>query len=362
MKLKIGIDTEGLDRGFEVAIEGSKQYLNKNPSFQITLYVLESNFDRAKEITGSIPNLRLVTSKLGATTQVAAQDLVSDIKENLANNSYTFQHTMSQAIHDSLTKKIDICIIPGHAAHLSLVARTFERSLNIYNPLFPQAFGTFIPNRRNQIRLMLDLGAFINQDLFKLAVLAEGFLKYCYKLKNIKVGFLNIGSEETKGPSEIREAAAAYRKYNPEGFFGKTGFIEPDKIFGKGDCNAVICNALNGNLVLKASEGAFRSLLSLIVNASKESILKRILGFFTSYLIKGTLELFDPERYNYAIAFGFSNTITKIHGDSNERGIFYAIEGAASFHKYYGDFYSYFSSRTEELFKNRASDNLENQL
>lgn len=355
--LRIGIDTEGLDRGFEVAIEGAKDFISKNEGSEIFLYVLENNVEKAKEIIGDTPNLHIKEVKSSASVDVSLQEIVKDIEDNLPH----LEFSMSRAIYDSLTNKIDTCIIPGHAGHLSAIARCLERELQLSSPLFPQAFAAFIPNQSNKMRLMMDLGAFLNQDLFKLAVLGEEFLRFSYKIQNPKVAFLNIGSEDGKGPPEIRDAAKKYREYNHQNANEGSNFIEPDIIYKENDVNVIVCNALNGNLVLKASEGIFHLFKNIIKLESDKAFLNKILAKGTQILLRKSLKKFSPERYNAAIVFGFSSPLIKIHGNSKKSGIFHAIEKAVEFYEPYSTFYPYFSKKSQEIFKRGNNSSQEGQ-
>ena len=344
MRIKVGIDTEGLDLGLPVSVDAIKRCLKFNNSIDFVLYALDSNKSELEKILPTHERVLIKTAPEPAHPGLQAADVIRDLQENLSNDAQQFKYTMSNAVYDSITKKIDACIIPGHAGHLTTMARHIERHLGTFDPLFPQCFATFIPTKSLQPRIMLDLGAFLKQDLFKLSVLGEHFTRYYTGIENPKVGFLNIGSEETKGPPEIREAAAAYKQYKPEGLY-EAGFIEPDKIFTTmDDCHVVVCNALHGNLVIKASRGTWKFIESIIKEGGP--LLKLVAG----PSLKRLLERYNPELYSSAIIFGYSALMLKIHGSSNSNSIYNAIQDAIRFREPFNLFYKDFGQKTKELF------------
>src|SRR3546814_11533220 len=72
-----------------------------------------------------------------------------------------------------------------------------------------------------------------------------------------RVKLLNIGEEDLKGTSELKEAATLLRgaTYLPMRF---EGFTEGDKL-GRGDADVIVTDGFSGNIALKTIEGTARS-------------------------------------------------------------------------------------------------------
>jgi glycerol-3-phosphate acyltransferase PlsX len=350
MRVKVGIDTEGLDLGFSVVVDAVKRALQFNQSLDFVIYTLDSNKADLEKILPNYERIIIKTSPESAHPGLQATDIIRDLQDDLENENRKFKYTMSNAIYDSILKKIDVCIIPGHAGHLAVIARHIERHLGVFNPLFPQCFAHFIPTENRQPRLMLDLGAMLQQDLFKLSVLGEHFIRHYAGIENPKIGFLNIGSEETKGPPDIREAAAAYKKYKPDCLY-EAGFIEPDKLFAASeDCDVVVCNALHGNLVIKACKGTFKFIESVLRDLGP--IFKMVVGPTLKRLLKKN----SPEIYSSAIIFGYSSLMLKTHGSANTNAMYSAIQNGIKYRKPFQLFYTDFNPKTAELFRNLNSE------
>src|SRR3546814_9909628 len=86
---------------------------------------------------------------------------------------------------------------------------------------------------------------------------------------------LNIGEEDLKGTSELKEAATLLRgaTYLPMRF---EGFTEGDKL-GRGDADVIVTDGFSGNIALKTIEGTARMVTDLL-RRSFESSLRSKLG------------------------------------------------------------------------------------
>lgn len=337
----ISVDSEGADLGFAEVLSGCLKFVQGHDDARLTIYVLEENMSRAIEMTNGHPLITLVPAKFAATTDLDAKSILHDVRLALQNEK-PHNYSMAAAIYDSISGRSDACLLPGHVGHAVFIARSIEKQLGIFNPNLVQCLMTTVPSVNRVPRIMLDLGGVINQDLFKLSLMGEAFVRHCLNVERPKVGFLNIGSESSKGKPEIKDAAIKYRSRMPESLFSKSGFIEPHEVYGNNDCNVVVCDGFLGNCVLKASEGVFRSTLELLhiclagIPESAEGAVKAALQTLRSY--------FDPETRNVAIILGVSSLIAKCHGRSTANGVYYALVNTCSF-------IDHFTSFREELTK-----------
>ena len=80
-----------------------------------------------------------------------------------------------------------------------------------------------------------------------------------YGQKNPRIALLNVGSEETKGNTLVKETAELLTRSN----LNYVGMIEPyDLPYDKAD--VVICDGFVGNVVLKLTEGLGKTIADLV--------------------------------------------------------------------------------------------------
>lgn len=178
------------------------------------------------------------------------------------------------------------------------------------------AICSIMPTLRAEIA-MLDLGANIECDgenLFQFAVMGAAFASAVLD-RRPTVGLLNVGQEELKGGSALRDAAARLRAVADPGFDFK-GFIEGDDITG-GAVDVVVTDGFTGNVALKALEGSAR-LYSAALRRAVRSSLAGMAGFWLARrALDKVRDRFDPRRYNGAVFVGLNGIVVKAHGGSD---------------------------------------------
>lgn len=146
--------------------------------------------------------------------------------------------------------------------------------------------------------IILDVGS--NADckpdvLYQFAILGSIYASSVMKIKNPRVGLLNIGQEEGKGNLLTQ---ATYKLMKNSDDFNFIGNIEGGDLFlGKAD--VVVCDGFTGNIVLKEAEG--------IYTISKE------LGIESPYF-----DRFNYENYGGTPILGVNSDVIIGHGISND--------------------------------------------
>lgn len=118
-----------------------------------------------------------------------------------------------------------------------------------------------LPSAKGKV-LVLDVGANVDckpEHLLQFAHLGSKYAKYILKIKDPKIGLLNIGEEENKG-NKFTQNAYIILKNADINFVGN---IEGKDIF-KGKVDVVVCDGFTGNILLKSSEGLAKLLLTEI--------------------------------------------------------------------------------------------------
>ena len=189
---------------------------------------------------------------------------------------------------------------------------------------------TNIPtSKTNKKTLFCDLGA--NADCKPENILQFGIMAACYskainKVKNPKVGLLNIGEEDSKGNAlakdsyELMSDKLKSFKGNAEG---------RDIVNGKFD--AVITDGFTGNVVLKSMEGTLKMTFSLLKDTFLSGLKNKIGALLLKSGIKKMVKDLDPESIGAALLIGVKGACCVGHGNSSARAICNGILNTAEF-------------------------------
>ena len=164
--------------------------------------------------------------------------------------------------------------------------------------------------------VVLDSGAKVDakpEHMVQSAIMGSVYAELMLKIKNPRVGLLNIGEEETKGNEQ---ALATYPLLKAEEHINFVGNVEGRDI-NKGTVDVVVCDGFVGNVVLKFAEG----LASAIMKLMKEAILNGgFLAKLGGLLIKPAMK-----------GLGVKAPFIICHGSSKAKAIKNAIGVAIDF-------------------------------
>ena len=178
---------------------------------------------------------------------------------------------------------------------------------------------------------MLDLGANAEcnaGNLVEFAMMGSVFYRLQFGVREPKVGLLNIGSEETKGREEIREAAMILRNNK----INYQGFVEGFDI-STGRVDVVVTDGFSGNVALKTIEGTVHLLKGTLKTAIKRSLLAGLSSVFTLPIVWKVKEHLDPRAYNGGLFLGLNGISVKSHGGSDGIGNYHALQTAINLAK-----------------------------
>ena len=179
--------------------------------------------------------------------------------------------------------------------------------------------------------VVLDSGAKVDakpEHMVQSAIMGSVYAELMLKIKNPRVGLLNIGEEETKGNEQ---ALATYPLLKAEEHINFVGNVEGRDI-NKGTVDVVVCDGFVGNVVLKFAEG----LASAIMKLMKEAILNggflaKLGGLLIKPAMKGLGKRLDPAEYGGALLLGVKAPFIICHGSSKAKAIKNAIGVAIDF-------------------------------
>ncbi|MEM9735538.1 MAG: phosphate acyltransferase PlsX [Pseudomonadota bacterium] len=173
---------------------------------------------------------------------------------------------------------------------------------------------------------VLDVGADLKAEphnLAQYAVMGAEYARLSLGVEQPRVGLLNMGTEETKGPAELRDAAQLIEGAAQS--FDYVGFVEGSDI-GRGATDVVVTDGFTGNVALKAAEGTAWFIRDALKAAYKYSWASRIGYIFALTSLSRLRKRIDPRRVNGGIFLGLNGTVVKSHGGADALGISAAID------------------------------------
>ncbi len=222
--------------------------------------------------------------------------------------------SMSVGIDLLKEDKIDVFLTTGNTGALVGFATL---GLALIEGIEKAALLVVLPTMKGQV-VVLDVGAsvtFSPEQLLNHAKMGMAFAESFLKISKPKVGLLNIGAEEKKGTSGVKEGYQQLMACYPDAFEGN---VEGREVF-QGKVDVLVTDGFTGNVFLKTAEGA-----SLF-----------LLDFLKEKAAQGGTSLYDQfsSKFNYsehpgALLIGVEGLVIKCHGYSDVAALISGIKGA----------------------------------
>jgi glycerol-3-phosphate acyltransferase PlsX len=312
---RIAVDAMGGDEGVRVMVEGAALARRRHDRFK---FLLVGDEPKIKAALDSHPNLRASSEILHADEVISGEDKPSQALRRAKNTS------MGLAINAVKAGDAGAAVSAGNTGALMAIAKLSLRTMpGIDRP----ALAALLPTLGDNDVVMLDLGANTECDtrnLVQFAVMGAAYARVVTGREAPRVRLLNIGTEETKGTDELREAANLLKAAANDLSISFDGFTEADKVC-RGDVDVVVTDGFSGNIALKAIEGTARFVGDLLRRSFSSSLRSKI-GFLVS---KPATELLkhhlDPNNHNGAVFLGVNGIVVKSHGSANAAGVANAV-------------------------------------
>ena len=182
--------------------------------------------------------------------------------------------------------------------------------------------------------LLLDCGANVDarpEHLAQWAKLGTIYMQSVMKLEHPKVGIVNIGAEEEKGNSLVKETFPLLKEMDERGEITFTGSCEAREI-PFGTCDIAVCDGFTGNIVIKMYEGTGQMLLSEMKKAFLSDMRSKLGALMIKNSLKTALARFDTEQYGGAPVLGLKSLVVKMHGSARAGEVKRAIEQCVEFY------------------------------
>ncbi len=179
---------------------------------------------------------------------------------------------------------------------------------------------------------VLDVGADIRAEpahLAQYAVMGAEYARLSFDLAAPRVGLLNLGAEETKGPEHLRIAAELIRRAaEATGRFRYIGFVEGTDLSGD-RADVIVTDGFTGNIALKTAEGTAAFIRLALRDAFRFSWASRFASLFAITSIQRLRARIDPRRVNGGVFLGLGGAVVKSHGSADAVGFASALDLAA---------------------------------
>jgi len=313
--LIISIDAMGGDNAPAAIIEGVSRVAKSDPSVFFFLYGDEAKIEPLTKQYGLAPD----RYKIHHTTQIVkADDKPSAAIRNGRESS------MWKAIMSVRNGYAGAVVSAGNTGALMAMSKICLGTLaGIDRP----AIAAVLPTVEAPV-VALDLGANAecnSQNLVEFSIMGHVLYHVLFGEAKPSIGLLNIGSEETKGREEIREAAGVLKGFGDKINF--YGFVEGNDIC-LGRTHVVVSDGFSGNVALKSIEGTAKFVAKIFKQAFKGSILGKIALLFASFGLLKLKRKIDPRRYNGAMFVGLNGISVKSHGGADAFSFACAVESA----------------------------------
>jgi len=306
--ITIAVDAMGGENSPHKTIEGISLHSKLSPDIFYNIYGDE------KLISSLITKYNLNNDKLKI---IHTDNKIEDTDTALGAAKKGKDTSLWLAI-ESLKKNQSDCVVSaGNTGALFVIAKlNLEMIPNIDKP----ALSALWPNKTG-MNIVLDLGANVEcneKNLVDFSIMGAALHKSLFENETSKVALLNIGSEELKGNTIIKNT---YQKLNDQknNLFDFCGYVEGNHIMD-GEVNVIVTDGFTGNIALKTAEGTANFITTELKKAITSNLLGKISSFMNLKNLKNFKAKLDPRLYNGAILLGLNKPVIKSHGSTDAIG------------------------------------------
>ncbi len=313
----ISVDAMGGDQGPAAVVAGIALSASKNPDIG---FILHGPKDQLQKLVAKRKQLAGRCEIRDAADVVSMQDKPSQVVRSGRNTS------MWSALESVRAGEATVCVSCGNTGALMAMSVIRLRKLSgIYRPAIAVMWPSRNPQRFN---IMLDGGADIRadaKDLMQYALMGTSFARNGFGLKHPRIGLLNVGTEEHKGRSELKEAYDLIAANARNADFDFVGFVEGSDLPGD-ICDVIVTDGFTGNVALKTGEGIAKLISDLLREAFQYTPLSRLASVLALTSLRRLKKRIDPRRSNGGVFLGLNGTVVKSHGSADATGISAAIK------------------------------------
>ena len=309
----IAVDAMGGENSPKKVIDGIELFQSSNNSF---FYKIFGDENLIKKF---INNKKLISNSYEI---IHTEEIIKGEDSPLSAVKRGKKTSMWLSIESVKNKTSDIVLSAGNTGALFVIAKL---NLKMIENIDKPALSGLWPNKIG-MNIVLDLGANIDcneKNLKDFSIMGSALHKSLYPEERSKVALLNIGSEEIKGNSIIKNTYQELSK-NKNSLFDFKGYVEGNQIMS-GEVNVIIADGFTGNIALKTAEGTANFITSELKKALSGNLIGKISSLINIKNINYFKKKLDPRLYNGAILLGLDSPVVKSHGGTDYVGFANAI-------------------------------------
>ncbi|MCK0166115.1 phosphate acyltransferase PlsX [Jannaschia sp. S6380] len=312
----LSIDAMGGDLGPEAVVAGLARAVKTHPAIRFIVHgdkpALEALIARRRGLSDHC--------EIRHTADVVAMtDKPSQVMRTGKDTS------MWSAVDAVRSGEATVCVSCGNTGALMAVSMIRLRKLPGVNR---PAIAILWPSRNpTGFNVMLDVGADIRadaDDLVQYALMGMSYARNGLGLERPRVGLLNVGTEENKGRTELKDAHDKIEALADGSGFDFVGFVEGGDIPGD-RVDVIVTDGFTGNVALKTGEGTARFVRDMLGEAFSATPLSKVAALLAMSSLKRLSKRIDPRRVNGGVFLGLNGTVVKSHGSADETGVAAAI-------------------------------------
>jgi len=318
-KAVLALDAHGGDFGPGVTVPAALDVLARHENLEILLCGIPDELAGVLDTFQAEPGLKHCFARLKILE--ATHALSSDARPVAALRRGKGS-SLWLALEQVAGGKAGACVSAGStAALLALGVKLLGMLPGIERP----ALMSLVPSASGHTSL-LDLGANLHvsaNQLVQFAIMGSVACPTQGLNGAPRVALLNVGHEDSKGDSVVKEAHAMLKELP----INYQGFIEGHDIFA-GKADVAVCDGFSGNLILKSAEGLATMFLQQFNLAMQSGLLAQAGALLLRGSLKDLLDRFEPSKHNGAPLLGLRGVVVKGHGNSDRKALGHAIEEA----------------------------------
>ncbi|MHA1529717.1 MAG: phosphate acyltransferase PlsX [Alphaproteobacteria bacterium] len=315
----ISIDAMGGDRGPAPILTGMAHVLSGNRDLH---FIVHGDEDKLGELLSRRSSLRSHCEIRDAPQVVSMSEKPSRALRDGRDSS------MWRTLDTVARGEAKVAISSGNTGALMAMAIFILRKApGIDRPAIAVNWPSRAPHGYNTV---LDAGADVRADprnLLQYAVMGAEYAHLNFGIERPRIGLLNVGTEPSKGPQDLRDAAALIEAASGDRFTF-AGFVEGTDI-SKTTADVFVTDGFTGNVTLKAAEGTAGFIRESLRDAFRHSFWSRAATLFAATSLQRMRQRIDPRRANGGVFLGLNGAVVKSHGSADAVGCASAIALAA---------------------------------
>lgn len=304
------VDAMGGDNAPYAIVKGCVEAINERGGFSVVLI-------------GDEPEIRKILSSeqydpgritIRHTTQVITND-------DVPTKAIRAKSDSSLTVGFKMLKegKGDVFLSAGNSGALLVGSITILKRIGgIDRP----CLGSVIPTKGGRM-ILVDSGLNMSckaERYEQFAYLGAAYMKALFKTEEPRIGLVNIGSEDEKGPEIIKEANEMLRASS----LNYIGYLEGKDLF-EGRADVVVTDGFTGNVILKLIEGTSKYMFTEIKKLLFKNLRTKIGALFLKDGLNEFKKTLDPDINGGAPILGVDGLVLKSHGSSNAKTIRYVV-------------------------------------